>query len=76
MTMDADCNFFLADYFARDTKEGGAWMDNFVEQSSLFDTRPVVINNLNIPKPEPGQPVLLSFDGCSCIFHEFGARAA
>jgi peptidyl-dipeptidase Dcp len=63
---------FLADYFARDTKEGGAWMDNFVEQSSLFGTRPVVINNLNIPKPESGQPVLLSFDEVGTIFHEFG----
>jgi len=63
---------FLGDYFARDTKEGGAWMNNFVEQSSLFGTRPVVINNLNFPKPEPGQPVLLSFDDVVGIFHEFG----
>jgi peptidyl-dipeptidase Dcp len=63
---------FLADYFARETKEGGAWMDNYVEQSSLFGTQPVVVNNLNLPKPGPGQPVLLSFDDVVGIFHEFG----
>jgi peptidyl-dipeptidase Dcp len=68
----AQIAIFLTDYFARDTKEGGAWMDNYVEQSSLFGTRPVVVNNLNLPKPEPGQPVLLSFDDVGGMFHEFG----
>ena len=63
---------FLTDYFARDNKNGGAWMDNFVEQSRLFGHRPVVINNLNIAKPAPGQPVLLSFDDVRTLFHEFG----
>ena len=63
---------FLADYFARDGKEGGAWMDNYVDQSSLFGTRPVVVNNLNLPKPEAGQPVLLGFDDVVGMFHEFG----
>jgi peptidyl-dipeptidase Dcp len=68
----AQIAIFLTDYFARDTKEGGAWMDNYVEQSSLFGTRPVVVNNLNLPKPGPGQPVLLSFDDVVGMFHEFG----
>jgi peptidyl-dipeptidase Dcp len=63
---------FLADYFARDGKEGGAWMDNYVQQSNLFGTRPVIVNNLNLPKPEAGQPVLLSFDEVVDMFHEFG----
>ena len=63
---------FLADYFARDNKQGGAWMDNFVRQSKLLGTKPVVANNLNIPKPQPGQPTLLSFEEVTTMFHEFG----
>ncbi|WP_028081854.1 M3 family metallopeptidase [Solimonas soli] len=63
---------FLADYFKRDAKRGGAWMNEFVSQSALFGTRPVVVNNLNIPKPSPGQPVLLTFDEVTTLFHEFG----
>jgi peptidyl-dipeptidase Dcp len=63
---------FMADFFARDNKQGGAWMSNYVEQSTLLGSRPVVVNNLNITKPAPGEPVLLSFDDVTTIFHEFG----
>jgi len=63
---------FLADYFARDNKRGGAWMDNLVRQSRLFGLKPVVTNTLNIPKPQPGRPALLSFDEVTTVFHEFG----
>jgi peptidyl-dipeptidase Dcp len=63
---------FLADYFARDSKRGGAWMNSYVEQSRLFGNRPVVVNNLNIPKPAEGQPALLTFDEVTTMFHEFG----
>ena len=63
---------FIADYFARDNKQGGAWMDNFVDQSRLLGQRPVIVNNLNIQKPPAGEPVLLSFDEVSTLFHEFG----
>jgi len=63
---------FLADYFARDNKQGGAWMTSYVEQSRLLEQRPVVANHLNIPKPAPGQPVLLTFDEVTTMFHEFG----
>lgn len=63
---------FLADFFKRDSKRGGAWMNEFVSQSALFGTKPVVVNNLNIPKPSPGQPVLLTFDEVTTMFHEFG----
>lgn len=63
---------FLADYFARDNKQGGAWMDNFVDQSHLLGTLPVIVNNLNVPKPPPGEPVLLSFTDVTGMFHEFG----
>lgn len=63
---------FLVDWYARDNKRGGAWMNNFVDQSKLFGTRPVVVNNLNIPKPPAGQPTLLTFDEVTTAFHEFG----
>jgi len=63
---------FLADYFARDNKRGGAWMDNLVRQSRLFGLKPVVTNTLNIPKPQPGRPALLTFDEVTTVFHEFG----
>lgn len=60
------------DFFKRDNKAGGAWMDSFVEQSKLLGTKPVVYNVENIPKPPAGQPVLLTPDNVSGIFHEFG----
>jgi peptidyl-dipeptidase Dcp len=63
---------FIADYFARDNKQGGAWMNPYLEQSRLLGLKAVVSNNLNIAKPAPGQPVLLSFDEVTTLFHEFG----
>ncbi len=63
---------FLGDYYTRDTKSGGAWMNSFVDQSALEGTRAVVINNLNISKPAPGEPTLLSYDQVVTTFHEFG----
>ena len=60
------------DYFKRDNKSGGAWMDVFVQQSRLLGTRPVIFNVLNITKPAPGQPALLDFDEVTTMFHEFG----
>lgn len=63
---------FYTDYFKRDNKSGGAWMDNIVGQSKLLDTKPVVYNVCNFTKPAPGQPALISFDDVSTMFHEFG----
>ncbi|WP_341394943.1 M3 family metallopeptidase [Arthrobacter sp. G119Y2] len=63
---------FLGDYYTRDTKAGGAWMNSLVHQSALLGTQAVVINNLNIPKPPAGEPTLLSFDEVVTAFHEFG----
>lgn len=63
---------FYCDYFKRDNKNGGAWMDNFVYQSRLLGTRPVVYNVANFAKPAPGQPALLTFDDVGTLFHEFG----
>ncbi|MBB3226203.1 peptidyl-dipeptidase Dcp [Luteibacter sp. Sphag1AF] len=63
---------FYADYFKRDNKGGGAWMSNFVQQSKLFGTKPVIYNVANFTKPADGQPALLSFDDVVTMFHEFG----
>ncbi len=63
---------FYADYFKRDNKSGGAWMNNFVGQSKLLETRPVIYNVGNFTKPAPGQPALLSSDDVVTMFHEFG----
>ena len=63
---------FLADYYARPSKRGGAWMSAYVNQSALLGTKPVMANHLNIPKPPPGQPTLLTFDEVTTMFHEFG----
>jgi len=63
---------FYADYFARENKNGGAWMDNFVVQSKLLGSRPVIYNAANFTKPAKGQPALLSLDDVTTIFHEFG----
>jgi len=63
---------FYTDYWARESKGGGAWMDSFVDQSGLFGTKPVVFNVCNFQKPAPGQPALISYDDVSTMFHEFG----
>ena len=63
---------FYCDYFKRDNKSGGAWMDNLVGQSKLLGTKPVIYNVTNFTKPAPGQPALLSFDDVTTMFHEFG----
>mgnify|MGYP003707177827 CR=1 FL=1 len=63
---------FYTDYFKRDNKGGGAWMDNLVTQSKLLGTKPVIFNVCNFSKPAAGQPALLSFDDVITMFHEFG----
>ena len=63
---------FIGDYYKRDDKQGGAWMNAYVPQSGLFGEKPVVANHLNIPKPPPGQPTLLTFEEVRTLFHEFG----
>ena len=63
---------FIGDYYARPSKRGGAWMNQYVGQSGLLGTKPVVANHLNIPKPPAGEPTLLTFDEVRTAFHEFG----
>jgi peptidyl-dipeptidase Dcp len=60
------------DYFKRDNKSGGAWMSNFVGQSYLLKTKPVIYNVANFTKPADGQPALITFDDATTMFHEFG----
>lgn len=63
---------YYLDFYTRDSKNGGAWMSNFVEQSYLLGTKPVIVNCYNYQKPAPGKPSLISYDDVSTIFHEFG----
>ena len=63
---------YLADFYARESKRGGAWMNSFVEQSELLGTKPVVVNTFNIARPADGEPTLLTFDDVRTLFHEFG----
>jgi peptidyl-dipeptidase Dcp len=63
---------FYCDYFKRDNKNGGAWMSNFVGQSRLLGTSPVVYNVANFAKPAAGEPALISFSDVVTMFHEFG----
>jgi peptidyl-dipeptidase Dcp len=63
---------FIGDFYTRDSKRGGAWMNNLVDQSFLLGQLPVVVNNLNIPKPAAGQATLLTYDEIVTLFHEFG----
>jgi peptidyl-dipeptidase Dcp len=63
---------FILDPFARATKRGGAWMNDYVLQSTLMGTKPIVANHLNILKPPAGEPALMTFDDVTSMFHEFG----
>jgi peptidyl-dipeptidase Dcp len=72
---DADgtqIGIFLGDYYKRDNKQGGAWMNTYVTQSQLLNQKPVAANHLNINKPAPGEPTLLTFEEVTTLFHEFG----
>ncbi|PZF56881.1 M3 family peptidase [Curtobacterium sp. MCBD17_034] len=68
----ASVGLYLLDLYTRDGKRGGAWMNPIVEQSALIGTLPVVVNNLNVPKPAAGSPTLLTQDEVTTLFHEFG----
>ena len=63
---------FVFDAYARESKRGGAWMNNLVDQSHLLGQKPIIVNNLNVPKPPAGEPTLLTFDETNTLFHEFG----
>ena len=60
----------ITDYYPRDSKRGGAWMTNFVEQQE--GVRPVIVNVGNFNKPTADTPSLLTIDQVETMFHEFG----
>ncbi len=68
----APMGLFLADWWTRESKRGGAWMNNLVDQNHLLGEKPVIVNNLNIPRPPAGEPTLLTWDEVITLFHEFG----
>ena len=68
----AELGLMYFDYFKRDNKSGGAWMSNFVGQSKLLGTKPVIYNVANFSKTAAGQPALISSDDVTTMFHEFG----
>lgn len=68
----SELGLFYFDPFQRPSKRGGAWMSNFVDQSFLWNNKPVIYNVLNIPKAPAGEPQLVSFDWVNTTFHEFG----
>ena len=63
---------YIGDFYTRDSKRGGAWMNSLVDQNHLLGQKPVVVNNMNIPKPPAGEPTLLTYDETTTLFHEFG----
>ena len=65
-------SIFISDMYARPSKRGGAWMNEYVSQSGLLGRRSVVGNHLNIPKPPAGEPTLLTWTEVTTLFHEFG----
>jgi len=69
---DAPLGLYIADFYARSSKRGGAWMNSLVDQNTLLDQSPVIVNNLNIPKPPEGSVTLLTLDETTTFFHEFG----
>ncbi len=63
---------YYLDFYTRDNKSGGAWMNNFVSQSHYLKQKPVIVNVFNFTKPAAGNPSLISFDDVTTMFHEFG----
>ncbi|MPY26228.1 M3 family metallopeptidase [Shewanella psychropiezotolerans] len=65
---------FMGDYYVRDSKRGGAWMNSYRQQYNMngVDSKPIIVNVLNYPRPAAGEPSLLTFDEASTLFHEFG----
>ena len=63
---------YYLDFYTRDNKSGGAWMNTFVNQTHYLKQKPVIVNVYNFSKPIDGNPSLISFDDVTTMFHEFG----
>jgi peptidyl-dipeptidase Dcp len=65
--------FWYFDPYARDGKSSGAWMNEYRTQEKFKDKiTPIVSNNANFVKGKPGEPILISWDDATTMFHEFG----
>ncbi len=61
------------DPFARTGKQSGAWMSAYRLQERFDEAVPAIVsNNCNFTKPPAGEPVLISWDDATTLFHEFG----
>ena len=67
-----ELGLFLLDLYARPSKRGGAWMQSLETPNDMDGVLPVVTNTLNVLKPPPGHPTLLTLDDLKTLFHEFG----
>jgi peptidyl-dipeptidase Dcp len=64
---------FYFDTYARTGKRSGAWATTYRSRARLLDDNIVLgSNNNNFTKPAAGQPVLISLDDASTLWHEFG----
>ena len=65
---------YMTDFYVRASKRGGAWMSSFRKQYKMYgeNVQPIIYNVLNYPAPVNNEPVLLTFDQASTLFHEFG----
>lgn len=75
--LDADTTligYLMTDYFPRETKRGGAWMNNVRNQEIVYgeNIRPIIVNVGNFARPIDGKPSLLTLDQVNTMFHEFG----
>lgn len=67
------CGILYLDFFARDSKRGGAWMNSIRKQSNVNGMiHPIVTTNFNYPAPTSNSPSLLSYREAETLFHEFG----
>jgi peptidyl-dipeptidase Dcp len=70
---DRHVGLWYFDPYLRSGKNSGAWMSEYRGQEKLdADISPIVSNNTNFAKGEPGDPVLISWDDAVTLFHEFG----
>lgn len=72
-TTGKNVGLWYFDPYARKGKRSGAWMNEYRTQERFNGEIPTIVsNNANFIKGAPGEPVLISWDDASTLFHEFG----
>ena len=72
-TTGKNVGLWYFDPYARKGKRSGAWMNEYRTQEKFNGEVPTIVsNNANFIKGTPGEPVLISWDDASTLFHEFG----